>query len=745
MQPHGLPLQSLALDPAIDPHFLSVTPDTPLLDELALMSNYRSCLLPTSYLDTEPEIVKRGQEQIACVDSKWDRFDNITDPVRGCVLVMEKSRLVGVFTERDIVRLTAVGIPWHSLKIADVVKKPAIKLRKSQDYDIFTALGLFRQYRIRHLPIVNDYGEPVGIVTYDSIRRALQPVNLLTRLRFVKDVMTTEVIHATVTTSIVKLAQLMTDYQISSIVITEERQEARGKGQEGEENLLPLTSHLSPFPVGIVTERDIVQFQALELDLSRMLARDVMSTPLFCLQPSDSLWLAHQTMQRYHVRRLVITGNGGELVGIVSQTSLLQVLNPADMYGVIELLQQAVEDRTWELQEANKQLRNEVLERKKAETELLIARDNLKIEVEERTAELTQANLQLQADIQERKRVEIALRESEAKLQEQTKKLQQALKEVQTYQSKLIQTEKMSSLGQMVAGVAHEINNPINFIYGNIAYANQYVMDIIRLIQLYQNYYQEPIPEIQKAIQDIDLNFVKNDLPKLINSMKVGADRIRDLVVSLRNFSRLDEAEMKSVNLHEGLDSTILILQNQIKATPIHSEIQIVKKYGNLPLVECYPGQLNQVFMNLIANAIDALEESRRIDSQLIKSDDQQLAFLPTITITTEIEEVKNKNRSHLYSFANTRVVIRISDNGSGMNETVQQHLFDPFFTTKPVGKGTGLGLSISYQIVVKKHGGDIWCNSAPGKGTEFVVEIPLQQRKESSGLALAKPTEGIA
>ncbi|HBE20237.1 MAG TPA: signal transduction histidine kinase regulating C4-dicarboxylate transporter [Cyanobacteria bacterium UBA11149] len=728
MQPPGLPLQSLALDPAIDPHFLSVTPDTPLLDALALMSQYRACLLPSHNLNSETKILDRKQEEIACLDSQWDKFDHKTNPVPGCVLVMEKSRLIGVFTERDIVRLTARGIPWQSLKIADVVKQPVIELRQSEDYDIFTALGLFRQYRIRHLPIVCDRGKPIGIVTYDSIRRALQPVNLLTRLRFVKDVMTTQVIHATATTSVLKLAQIMTDYQISSVVITENRQEERDNEEEGEISLLPLTSHLSPFPVGIVTERDIVQFQALQLDLSRMLARDVMSTPLFCLQPSDSLWLAHQTMQKYHVRRLIITGNGGELVGIVSQTSLLKVLNPADMYGVIELLQQAVEERTWELQETNEQLRHEVQERKKAETELRIARDNLKIEVEERTAELTQTNLKLQEDIQERKRVETALRKSEAKLQEQTKKLEQALQEVRSYQSKLIQTEKMSSLGQMVAGVAHEINNPINFIYGNIAYANQYIQDIMRLLEIYQKYDRQNIPEIQKAIQDIDLNFIKNDLPKLINSMKVGADRIRDLVVSLRSFSRLDEAEIKSVNIHEGLDSTLLILQNQIKATPIHSEIQIIKEYGNLPLVECYPGQLNQVFMNLIGNAIDALEELRQINLDRIQDDKQELEKLPKISITTEIKQVKNEKQTNLNSLTKSHLIVRIADNGSGMSEEVREHLFDPFFTTKPVGKGTGLGLSISYQIVVKKHGGDIWCNSTPGQGTEFIVEIPIQQ-----------------
>ena len=216
--------------------------------------------------------------------------------------------------------------------------------------------------------------------------------------------------------------------------------------------------------------------------------------------------------------------------------------------------------------------------------------------------------------------------------------------------------------------------------------------------------------------------------------MKVGADRIRDLVVSLRNFSRLDEAEMKSVNIHEGIDSTILILQNQIKATPIHSEIEIVKNYGDLPPIECYPGQLNQVFMNLISNAIDALEDGR-INSQEIKDNLQQLSSSPRIVITTEIEELENENTTDQSPWGKTHVVVRISDNGSGMNESVREHLFDPFFTTKPVGKGTGLGLSICYQIVVKKHGGDIWCNSAPGKGTEFVVEIPIQQRNVSPGI----------
>jgi signal transduction histidine kinase len=390
-------------------------------------------------------------------------------------------------------------------------------------------------------------------------------------------------------------------------------------------------------------------------------------------------------------------------------------------------LQQAVEARTSELKATNEQLRHEIAERQRAEAELLQARDRLQIQVEERTAELSQANRQLKQDILEREKVEAALRRSEAKLKKQAMKLRHALQELRSYQTQLIQTEKMSSLGQLVAGVAHEINNPINFIFGNITYASQYVRDLMHLLELYDRYYPQPPLEIQHVAEQLDLEFLKTDLPKLIESMRLGTDRIRDLVVSLRNFSRLDQAEMKSVDLHEGLESTLLILKNRLKAAPGRSEIQVIKEYGNLPLVECYPGQLNQVFMNLLSNAIDALEEAR-----------SQLSFdfvpeacplrVPTIAIRTQI-----KSETHSESIPQTSspvpyAMIQITDNGTGMTEVVRQHLFDPFFTTKSVGKGTGLGLSISYQIVVEKHGGQLWCHSRPGQGTEFWIKIPIRQ-----------------
>ena len=310
-------------------------------------------------------------------------------------------------------------------------------------------------------------------------------------------------------------------------------------------------------------------------------------------------------------------------------------------------------------------------------------------------------------DITERKQAEKALQQSEKREREKAQQLELALHELQQTQAQLIQTEKISSLGQLVAGVAHEINNPINFIYGNINYANQYTQNLINLLHLYQHHYPKPVPAIEEQIEAIELDFLREDLSKLFSSMKIGAERIREIVLSLRNFSRLDESEMKPVNIHEGIDSTLLILQHRFKAYSDHSSIQVIKEYGELPLVECYAGQLNQVFMNLLANAIDALEEQGKMNNCTIEN--------PQILIRTE------KINSDL-------VAIRIADNGFGVTEEIRRKLFDPFFTTKPVGKGTGLGLSISYQIVVEKHRGTLKCVSAPNQGAEFIIEIPIHQ-----------------
>ena len=264
----------------------------------------------------------------------------------------------------------------------------------------------------------------------------------------------------------------------------------------------------------------------------------------------------------------------------------------------------------------------------------------------------------------------------------------------------------MSSLGQLVAGVAHEINNPVNFIHGNLSHADDYTQDLIGLVELYQTHVPNPPAIIQSTTSAIDLDFLKDDLPKVLSSMRVGSERIREIVRSLRSFSRLDEAEFKAVDIHEGIDSTLMILQSRLK-TKLDPDIQIIKEYGTLPLVDCYPGQLNQVLMNILSNAIDAVEEGR--NSKLAN------AFSPSITICTRV-------------IPSNRIAIQIADNGSGIDEQVRSRLFDPFFTTKTVGKGTGLGLSISYQIVTEKHKGRLVCQSALGQGATFIIEIPIHQ-----------------
>ncbi|MBW4543513.1 MAG: PAS domain S-box protein [Symplocastrum torsivum CPER-KK1] len=321
----------------------------------------------------------------------------------------------------------------------------------------------------------------------------------------------------------------------------------------------------------------------------------------------------------------------------------------------------------------------------------------------------------------ERSKAEVALRQSEAQLREQATQLEQTLHQLKKAQAQLVQSEKMSSLGLMVAGIAHEINNPVCFVYGNLTPASEYIQELLDLVDLYRQHYPVPVPAISEYTQEIDLDFLMEDLPDLLESMKVGAERIRDIVASLRTFSRLDEAKMKRVNIHEGLDSTLLILQHRLREKPGHPKIQVIKKYATLPLIECYAGQLNQVFTNILANAIDALE-SHTVSSEQVESEILSPPSSPCIQICTEIVDSLESHQD------SKNVVIRIRDNGPGMTESVRLRLFDPFFTTKPVGQGTGLGLSISYQIVVAEHRGELRCVSAPGQGTEFCIQIPIQQ-----------------
>lgn len=350
--------------------------------------------------------------------------------------------------------------------------------------------------------------------------------------------------------------------------------------------------------------------------------------------------------------------------------------------------------------------------------EEVLARVRIHLQVQTLTKTLRDQNILLQKEIDLREQTEIQLLEANDALAElnqqledrvvaRTEELSKALKNLQQTQVSMIQQEKLSALGQLLAGVAHEINNPVNFIHGNILHASAYTQDLLKLLSLYRRHHAKTAPEIEQELQAIDIDFLSEDLPKLISSMEVGTDRIRDIVLSLRIFSRLDEVKAKYVNLHEGIDSTLLILNSRIKSSGSQPPVIIIKEYGDLPKIRCYAGQINQVFMNILSNAIDALEGK----GELIGYDHWQ----PQIRICTELIDAET-------------VRIHLIDNGPGIPAAFREKIFNPFFTTKPAGKGTGLGMSISHGIVTEKHRGTLTCKQADPEGTHFTIAIPVDQ-----------------
>ncbi|MGI8936292.1 MAG: hybrid sensor histidine kinase/response regulator [Phormidesmis sp.] len=347
--------------------------------------------------------------------------------------------------------------------------------------------------------------------------------------------------------------------------------------------------------------------------------------------------------------------------------------------------------------------------------EEVVTRLDVQLRLHQMKCQLEQQNQLLNQKVVEQAKTEAQLQlltyELEERVQSRTAELNSVLDNLKQTQVHLVQSEKMSSLGQMTAGLAHEINNPVNFIYGNLRPARRYFQDFIDLLTHYQTCYPNPPADLQEHLESVDISFVVKDAFNLLDSLEIGADRIRRIVLSLRNFSRLDEADIKSINIHEGIDSTLLILQHKLRGAVDSEPIEVIKHYSAAFEVECYPSQLNQVFMNILANAIDAIEENR---SRL--SEPEASSSAHTIEICTELT-------------TDRQVIIQIADNGPGIPEAIRAKLFDPFFTTKAVGKGTGLGLSISHQIVVEKHGGQIQCLSEPGKGTRFLIKIPQTQR----------------
>ncbi|MGD1899818.1 MAG: response regulator [Phormidesmis sp.] len=356
--------------------------------------------------------------------------------------------------------------------------------------------------------------------------------------------------------------------------------------------------------------------------------------------------------------------------------------------------------------------------------EEVVTRVGMQLRLHRMTQQLEYNNELLNQKVAEQAQTQAQLQQLtqdlEARVQMRTAELSQALENLKQTQMHLVQSEKMSSLGQMMAGIAHEINNPVNFIYGNLKPAEDYFKDLIGLVEHYQTCYPSPDKTLQEHIETLDLDFLTEDAFKLLESLKIGADRIREIVLSLRNFSRLDESEVKAMNLQEGIDSTLLILQSKLRSNVNGQQIEVIRAYGDIPKVECYPSQLNQAFMNILANAIDALYEA-------IQTSKMSPAQAPKITVTTAIN-------------LSGEAVIEIVDNGPGIPEAIRTKLFDPFFTTKPVGKGTGLGLSISHEIVVEKHNGSIFCLPADNGGTRFVIKIPCKQPVEEAPIFTHDP-----
>lgn len=356
--------------------------------------------------------------------------------------------------------------------------------------------------------------------------------------------------------------------------------------------------------------------------------------------------------------------------------------------------------------------------------EEVLARVRVHLQVQSLARTLQRQNYQLKEEVEQRQAAEQQLTEAnealatlnqqlEERVQTRTQDLSDALATVKQTQVQLIQQEKLSALGQLVAGIAHEINNPVNFIHGNIDHASGYAEDLLSLFQLYEEHYPNPVSDIQNKKEEIDIGFLSEDLPKLLSSMQVGTDRIRDIVLSLRIFSRLDEAEVKDVNIHEGIDSTLLILNSRIKSSTMTIPIDIERNYSELSKVKCYPGQLNQVFMNILSNAIDALEEKAE------NTPEGSTSWQPKIEVITK-------------AVGDSKIEVLIRDNGPGVPDSLLEKIFDPFFTTKAVGKGTGLGMSISHEIISEKHHGTLTCKRLENsQGTEFSIVIPTFQDVE--------------
>ncbi len=703
------------LERIIDRSPLTISPDRLAIDAIALMSQVSgsNCELPNA--------TPRSNS-------------NFFNPSKNSyVLVVEGTQLLGILTERDIVKLAAAGMELSGVTVAEVVVQPIITIRESDAQNVFTTLALFRQHGIRHLPVLDDRDRLAGIITQGSISQALKPVNLL-KCRTVADTMTTEVVQAAANVSVLSLAKLMVDRGVSCVAIVEYNAENR------------------IIPVGIITERDIVQFQVLELDLERIQAQTVMSTPLFCLSPTDSLWNANAEMQRRHVRRLIVAGEQGELAGIITQSSLLQVFDPIEMSGVVEVLQARLDVRLTELEQINQLLQTEVGARQQTEELLRQTQDELERRVEERTAELLAANAHLQQEISDRKQVELAMRESNAALEnaaEGISRLDQqgryinvnkAYAQMVGYQTsemigkdweKTVYPEDLDKLlvayQQMLTDGKVEVEARGIRKDGSIFY-KQLVMisvydeqkrftghhcfmkdisdrkqaeeELIRSnAELEQFAYvashdlQEPLRMVTSYLQLLERRYkdkLDANADEFIHYAVDGASRMQTLINDLLTYSRVGTRGEPF-----GIVNTFASLSNAIANLKIAiAESAAVLTYDALPNVIGDPSQLSQLFQNLIGNAIKFRGE-----------------VPPQIHIGVE-----SKDGSWLFS---------VSDNGIGIEPQYRDRIFLIFQRLHNRTKylGTGIGLAICKKIV-ERHGGNLWVESSPIQGSIFYFTI---------------------
>lgn len=668
-------------------------------------------------------------------------------------LIVDHQKLLGILTERDIVKMAAAEMSLAEVAISQVMTQQLVTLPLTEARDIFSVLTLLRSSRIRHLPIMDEQGSVFGVITPESLRAVLKPTDLLQMQRVV-DIMATVVTTSPTTASVFEVAQQMSSNRKSCVVICQPLEAGKA---------LSDAPKLPQKPMGIITERDIVKFTSAGLDLVHTLAADVMSCPLLPAPLNFSLWQANHMMQQHGIRRLVVVNDSGYLAGIVTQSTLLQALNPVEMCATVELLQQTITEKTQELRQANERMQQEVMQRQHTENALRQTQENLAEQVKMRTLELTQANAQLSQEIQERIEAEAEVRRLnivlEQRVQERTsqleasnQELQQTLEYLQATQQELIQSEKLAALGQLVAGIAHEINTPLGAISASISnISNSLEKSIRQLPELFerltpkqqadffslleatqQNY--EPLSfkeerqlkrNLKKelaaqGIEDastlasnlINMGFTQDTtflMPLLqspnyslilesvynffiqhnnIQNIIMAVERSSKIVWALKSYVHHDSSGHKTkANVIEGIDVVLTIYHNLLK-----QGVEIIKHYGDVPDILCYPEELNQVWTNLIHNAIQAMQNKGKL----------------IIIVSQE----------------NQHIMVQVTDSGCGIPPEIQFRIFEPFFTTKPVGEGSGLGLDIVRKII-EKHQGTIEVKSQPGK-TTFTVKLPI-------------------